>query len=73
MARNDEHSHTSRLKALTGPQRWGLERVMVFFGKIIVSECQTCIPGDVVRDRQTGTLYYFKWREGENLGLAPFV
>jgi len=72
MGLNDEHTHSSRLKALTAPERWGLERVVIFFGKTISMEVQTCIEGDLVRDKQTGLYYTFLWRQGENLGLEPF-
>lgn len=64
-----ETVHSSRLEALTGPQRWGLVRVAIFFGRTTELACQTCLPGDVLLEKDTGNLYVFQYREGNALKM----
>ena len=68
-----ETTRTSRMVAITGPSRWGLERVAVFFSKVIPLKSQVVVVrGDCVRDQQTGNLYTFHWREGDSLKLSDY-
>jgi hypothetical protein len=61
------------MKALTAPERWGLQRIVVLFGRVVRLDLQTCIAGDLLYDEQSDLIYTFLWREGEELGLSLYM
>ena len=65
-------SWTSRMKALSGLERWNLEAVDIYYRKVLTKpKRKTVITGEVVRDTETGDLFLFLWREGDNISLEP--
>ena len=62
---------TSRMEAITNPTRWGLERVGLLFGEVYRTRSQTILRGDLVRNKETGELGYFMYREGTSVEVAP--
>ena len=59
------------MQAATGLHRWGLERVEVMFGKVVVLRLDVAITFDIVRNKKTGKLFVFLGREDGDVILRP--
>ncbi|GAF79838.1 unnamed protein product, partial [marine sediment metagenome] len=58
---------SSRLKAVTTPERFGFTRVQVYFGVPRRTENQTACAGDLLQCNNTNKLVRFRYREGNRL------
>lgn len=63
---------TSRMAAITNPQRFGFEPVDIFFGVVRPrpERVVTC-KGDLLRDLATGQVVTFEFRQNDEVHTAP--
>ncbi len=62
---------TSKMEAITNPERFGYKHVRIFFGEIRPCQDPCVCKGDLLQDAK-GNLYEFISREGSELNLKPF-
>ena len=64
-------THTSRMEAVTSPERFGFTPVTVLFGVTRAVTRVVTMPGDLLREDATGALVEFVAREGTTLITRP--
>jgi hypothetical protein len=62
---------TSKLKAIS-PAKWGYRKVNIVFGVVRPTQDQSCaLSGDLIQNIENGSVWEFKYREGDNLRGIP--
>ena len=65
-------TRTSKLKAIN-PKKWGYRKVDVIFGVVRPSANQNWVfSGDLMQHVGDGSIWEFKYREGDTLRGIPF-
>ncbi len=64
-------TRTSKLKAIN-PKKWGYRKVNIIFGVVRPAEDQSwVISGDLMQHLGDGSVWEFKYREGDTLTGIP--
>jgi len=64
-------TRTSKLKAIN-PKKWGYRKVNIIFGVVRPAEDQSwVISGDLMQHLGDGSVWEFKYREGDTLAGIP--